>query len=92
MKLMALTIAGVVAASALAPVPASAQRWHDDRGWHEGRPGPDGRWHRPPPPRGYDRDHYRDGRRWHRGPRFRTVCRWQGGHYGRQKVCWRVRR
>lgn len=37
MKLMALSLAGVVAASALTPTTADAQRWRDNRGWHEGR-------------------------------------------------------
>ena len=87
MKLMALTIAGVVAASALTPVPAEAQRWRDGRGWHDGRYQHHGRWYNPP--RGYYRGGYWNGRRWNR---VRTVCRWERGRYGRVEVCRRVRR
>ena len=90
MKLMALTLAAVVRASAMTPAPAEAQRWHDRRGWHEGRYYHGGRWHNPP--RGYYRNGYWNGRRWQRGPRFRTVCRWRPGPYGRVEVCRRVRR
>lgn len=90
MKLMALTIAGVLAASAVTPAPADAQRWRDDRGWHDGRYRQHGRWYNPP--RGYYRGGYWNGRRWHRGPRFRTVCRWRPSPYGRVEVCRRARR
>ncbi|WP_375248486.1 hypothetical protein [Sphingomonas sp.] len=89
MKLMALSIAGVLAASTFAAAPASAQRWHDGRGWHEGRYQYGGRWYAPP--RGYYRGGYWDGRRYLRGPRYRTVCRWRPGPYGRVEVCRRVR-
>jgi hypothetical protein len=89
MKLMALSIAGVLAASAMTPLPASAQRWHDDRGWHEGRYRHHGRWHYAP--RGYYRQGYWNGRGWNRGPRHRVVCRWHRGPWGREQVCRRRR-
>ena len=102
MKLMALTIAGVMAASAVTPTAALAHPghgrghgWHDDR-WDRGDRGWDRRhWNR-------DRRHW-DNRRWdrggrywndrrgYRGARFRTVCRWQDGPYGDRRVCYRVR-
>ena len=37
MKLMMLSLAGVMTASAMTPVAADAQRWRDERGWHSGR-------------------------------------------------------
>lgn len=83
MKLMALTIAGVVAASAMTPAPADAQRWRDGRGWHSGRYWHGGRYYYPP------RRAYRA--RYRRAYRGRTVCRWQRGYYGARRVCYRVR-
>ena len=88
MKLIALAAAGLVAATALTPVPAAAQRYGYgyDRGYHDG----------------YGRDyrrnrHWREGRRWRggrgwRGDRGYTRCRWVRGYYGRQRQCYRVYR
>lgn len=87
MKLMMLRLAGVVAASALAPVQADAQRWHGGRSWHGGfHDG--GRYHYAP------RRHYGGGyhRGWRRGGwGGRTVCRWRHGRYGAVRRCYRVR-
>jgi hypothetical protein len=88
MKLMMLSLAGVVTASAMTPVAADAQRWRDDRGWHSGRYYHGGRYYAPPRrfrERGYGYD-----RRW-RGPRFRTVCRYRPARYGSVRRCYRVR-
>jgi hypothetical protein len=88
MKLMMLSLAGVVTASAMTPVAADAQRWRDDRGWHSGRYYHGGRYYAPPRRfrgRGYGYD-----RRW-RGPRFRTVCRYRPTPYGSVRRCYRVR-
>ncbi|HWK37101.1 hypothetical protein [Sphingomonas sp.] len=80
MKLIALTVAGLLAAVTVAPVPADAQtrsgwsRHHD--GWNKGR-----RW---------DRGHrYRPNRRWSRGRAY-TRCRWVRGQHGRYRRCYRV--
>lgn len=103
MKLMALTIAGVMAASAITPTAALAHPGHG-RGHHD-RWDRDGRhWDRGGH-RGWDRDrrHWDDrrwdrggrhwgDRRWYRGARFRTVCRWRPGPYGDVRVCQRIRR
>jgi hypothetical protein len=87
MKLMMLSLAGVVAASALTAVPADAQRWRDGRGWHNGpRYWHGGRHYYAP--RGYYRGRYWNGRRWGR-PGGRTVCRY--GRYGQVRRCYRVR-
>lgn len=92
MKLMLLSLAGVIAASAVTPVPANAQRWrdgsgwhHDDRYWHGGR----NYWR----PRGYHGERHRRGRGWG-WPQWgggRTVCRWRHGRYGAVRRCYRVR-
>ena len=88
MKLITMTAAGLLAASALAPVPAEAQSrgWTGyDRSWQDGR--------------GYHRDdrRYRNNRRWnnnrrYRAPRARSVCRWERSYYGRVQRCFRVYR
>ncbi len=55
MKLIAFTAAGLLAASALTPVPAEAQRrgWHDEprrgRSRHDRDDGPDDGWNGPVP-------------------------------------------
>lgn len=96
MKLLAFTAAGVLAASALTPVSADAQRrgWHDDRGWHGDRG-----W------RGRDDRRWRGG--WNRGrhgywnghgrrygyryrPRQRVVCNVVRGYYGPVRRCFNV--
>lgn len=91
MKLLAFTAAGVLAASALTPVSADAQRrgWHDNRGWHGDRGG----W------RGDRNWRGRDNRRW-RGhgrrhgyryrPRQRVQCRIVRGYYGPVRRCFNV--
>ncbi|MGK6319703.1 hypothetical protein [Sphingomonas sp. DT-204] len=96
MKLIALTAAGLLAAAALAPVPAAAQYRHGwdgyHRGWHD-RGWDDRRWDR--------RRHWDNRRYWHRGPRYRyrdrwhhrrsyVRCRWVRGYYGPQRRCFRV--
>jgi len=48
MKLMLMSLVGVLTASAMTPVAADAQRWRDDRGWHSGRYQHGGRWYGPP--------------------------------------------
>jgi hypothetical protein len=100
MKLMTLTIAGVIAASAMTPTVAAAHPRHD-RGWHGdrwdrgGRHWDDRRWDRGRrhwDNRRWDRGgrHWSDRRGW-RGARIRTVCRWRPGPYGDVRVCQRVR-
>ncbi|ONF97774.1 hypothetical protein [Sphingomonas jeddahensis] len=98
MKLIAFTAAGLLAASALTPAPAEAQRrgWHDDRGWNGDRG-----W------RGERRWRGRDDRRWDRGrgrhwrgdgrrygyryrPRQRVVCNIVRGYYGPVRRCFNV--
>lgn len=98
MKLMALSIAGVVAASALTPV--AAQAHPRDHGWNRGGPGWDRGpgWNRGP---GWDRGrHWGRGARWDRGPRWargrqwgsvRTICRWQDSYYGPVRRCFQTR-
>lgn len=88
MKLMMLSLAGVVSASAMTPVAADAQRWRDHRGRHSGRYYHGGRWYAPP--RRFRGRGYGYNRRW-RGPRFRTVCRYRPARYGSVRRCYRVR-
>ncbi|QNE30954.1 hypothetical protein F1C10_02595 [Sphingomonas sp. NBWT7] len=91
MKLIALTAAGLLAASALTPVPADAQRrgWHDDRDWRGDRGWRGDRRHW----RG-DRRHWRGsrGHRYRYRPRQRVVCRVVRGYYGPVRRCFTVRR
>ena len=98
MKLMTLSIAGLVAATTLVPSVASAHprdRWDDRRGWNDHRGRDDHRgWN--------DRRGWRGDRGWRDnryawngyrgGPRARTVCQWVDGYYGPQRRCFRVRR
>ena len=90
MKIIALTAAGLIAASAITPTPAEAQRYGNGyrhgRGWN-GDPGRG--WNR-----GWDRNR---GRRqwnggWRGGPRGyygrpRVTCRWVRGFYGPEQRC-----
>jgi len=89
MKIFAWAAAGLIAASALAPVPAEAQRYgYNDRGhrggWNDGhRRDRHYRGHR-----GWRGDRgYRGGRSW-RG-RDRVRCVWVRGYYGPQRQCFR---
>ncbi|KQN25941.1 hypothetical protein ASE86_07100 [Sphingomonas sp. Leaf33] len=95
MKMIALAAAGLIAATAVTPTPAEAQRhgWNDGRGWN----------------RGHDR-HWRDDRRgwrgdrrggrgwnrgswnggWDRGYRGNRVrCVWVRGWNGPERRCYR---
>jgi hypothetical protein len=100
MKLIAFTAAGLLAASALTPVPAEAQRrgWHDDRGWNgdRGWRGGDRGWRGDRRWRGGDRRWRGDRRRYGYGygygyrPRQRVVCNMVRGYYGPVRRCFNV--
>lgn len=93
MRMIALTVAGLLAAGALAPAPAEAQRhgWNGDRGWRggwdRGWRGHDRRWNH----RGWNRD-WRGGYRpgWGYRPRPRLVCQMVPGYWGPVRRCFRV--
>jgi len=102
MKIIDILGAGALAATAIAALPAEAQRYghdgyRDGRGWHDdGRHGwrDDGRrdWR---DGRGYDRRYHDGGRRGYRHGyrvRTRTVCEWQRSYYGPVRRCFQVRR
>jgi hypothetical protein len=86
MKFIAFAAAGLMAAAALTPVPADAQRrGHGyDRGHHGG-------WNNGGQWRG---NHGGYGHRGSRGWRGRgyTRCHYVRGYYGRQRQCYRVYR
>lgn len=103
MKLFAFTAAGLLAASALTPAPAEAQRrgWHDDRGWNgdrgwrgdrRGWRGRDDRGWRRGWNRGPNRHWRSNGRRYGYGyrPRQRVVCNMVRGYYGPVRRCFNV--
>jgi hypothetical protein len=94
MKFIAFAAAGLIAATAVTPTPAEAQRrgygydrghngWNDNRGWRDDRRG----W------RG-DRRGWRGNDRGWRGNRGRgnVRCTWVRGYYGPQRQCYRVGR
>lgn len=90
MKMIALAAAGLVAASALTPTPASAQYYGNGYRNHQGWNGNSRHW------RG-DRRHWRgDRRQWRGDRRWRqrgyTRCHWVRGYYGPQRQCYRVYR
>lgn len=103
MKIAILLGAALLGSAGVAATPAEAQRYGYDR-YDRGYDYGDRDWRRDRDWRGdrdwrSDRD-WRDGRRhygwngnrgWGRD-RSRTVCHWERGYYGRQRVCYRVHR
>ena len=96
MRMIAFAAAGLIAATALTPTPAQAQRgygWNDgrgyDRGWDRGRGHDRRNWNRGwRGDRGWNRGGWNRGydRGW-RGNRVR--CVWVDGWYGPERRCYR---